>query len=379
MQFSFVLPSTIRYGSGVVKELNQIIDQLGAKKIMFICDKGIIDAGIYARVQALLSEDKTCVIFSEIEANPKDYNVQNGAAFARDHEVDLIVALGGGSPIDAAKGIAVVAKQGGAVRDYTKMAIGPDCLPIIAIPTTAGTGSEVTFSSVITDTKENFKFTVKSPAIAAKVALVDPELTYSLPAAITAATGIDALTHAIEGYTATCTEPIAEALGLYAVEYIGKYIERAVLNGSDVEARDGMMMGSLLAGLSFSHADVAGVHCMAEALGSMYDRPHGLCNSIILPHMMRENLPYCTAKYARVAKALGIEESDPEKAALLGIEKIQSISANIGLPTFKALTIDPKDFRKLAEMSEKNGSNPSNPKPMTADDYEALFYKIDAI
>ncbi|MBS7527219.1 iron-containing alcohol dehydrogenase [Fusibacter paucivorans] len=379
MQFSFVLPSTIRYGSGVVKELNQIIDQLGAKKIMFICDKGIIDAGIYTRVKALLADDKTCVVFSDIEANPKDYNVQNGAAFARDNDVDLIVALGGGSPIDAAKAIAVVAKQGGEVRDYTKRAIGPDCLPIIAIPTTAGTGSEVTFSSVITDTKENFKFTVKSPAIAAKVALVDPELTYSLPASITAATGIDALTHAIEGYTATCTEPIAEALGLYAVEYIGKYIERAVKDGNDVEARDGMMMGSLLAGLSFSHADVAGVHCMAEALGSMYDRPHGLCNSIILPHLMRENLPYCTAKYARVARALGIEESDPEKAALLGIEKIQSISANIGLPAFKALAIDPKDFRKLAEMSEKNGSNPSNPKPMTADDYEALFYKIDAL
>jgi alcohol dehydrogenase class IV len=117
MQFSFVLPSTIRYGSGVVKELNQIIDQLGAKKIMFICDKGIIDAGIYTRVKAFLADDKTCVVFSDIEANPKDYNVQNGAAFARDHEVDLIVTLGGGSPIDAAKAIAVVAKQGGEVRD----------------------------------------------------------------------------------------------------------------------------------------------------------------------------------------------------------------------------------------------------------------------
>ena len=209
--------------------------------------------------------------------------------------------------------------------------------------------------------------------------MVDPELTYTLPPAITAATGIDALTHAIEGYTATCTEPIAEALGLYAVEYIAKYIARAVKNGSDEEARDGMMMGSLLAGLSFSHADVASVHCMAEALGSIYDKPHGLCNSIILPHIMTESLPFALQKYARVARAMGIDEQDDQIAAEKGIEWIQATSKEIGLPDFKSLEIDPKDFRLLAELSEKNGSNGSNPKPMTVEDYEQLFIKINQI
>jgi len=376
MNFSFVLPSAIRYGKGVVKELDQILSDLEAKKIMIVCDEGIIKAGILDKVTAEIGSDKELLVFSKIEANPKDYNVEEGAAFAADNQVDAVVALGGGSPIDAAKGMVVLAKQGGAIRDYASKAIGTDCLPLIAIPTTAGTGSEVTFSSVITDTKENFKFTVKSPNIAAKVALVDPELTYTLPASITAATGIDALTHAIEGYTATCTEPIAEALGLYAVEYIGKYIKRAVDNGSDEEARDGMMMGSLLAGLSFSHADVAGVHCMAEALGSIYDKPHGLCNAIILPHMMRECLPFAQEKYARVARALGIKEQDDKKAAEKGIAWIQEASAAIGLPDFKSLGVDPEGFSLLAELSFKNGSNGSNPKLMTKEDYEELFHKI---
>lgn len=379
MSFSFVLPSTIRYGKGVVKELDAVLNELGTQKVMIVCDHGIIKAGILDKVTAAIGPDKVVLVFSEIEANPKDYNVEAGADFAIEHRVDAVVALGGGSPIDAAKGMVVLAKQGGAIRDYATKPIGADCLPLIAIPTTAGTGSEVTFSSVITDTKENFKFTVKSPNIAAKVALVDPELTYTLPPAITAATGIDALTHAIEGYTATCTEPLAEALGLYAVEYIGKYIERAVANGGDEEARDGMMMGSLLAGLSFSHADVAGVHCMAEALGSIYDKPHGLCNAIILPHMMMECLPYASEKYARVARALGVIEADDKRAAKEGIAWIQETSAAIGLPDFKSLGIAPEGFSLLAELSFKNGSNNSNPKPMTKEDYETLFHKIHAL
>lgn len=379
MNFDFVLPSKIKYGKGVIKELDEELNKLSAKKIMLVCDEGIIKAKILDKVLTYVGEDKEIVIFSGVEANPKDHNIHDGADLAIKENVDVLVAIGGGSPIDAAKGIAVLARQGGAIRDYATKAISENCLPLITIPTTAGTGSEITFSSVITDTTENFKFTVKSPSIAAKVALVDPELTYTLPPLISAATGIDALTHAIEGYTANCTEPIAEALGLYAVEYIGKYIVRAVKDGSDEEARDGMMMGSLLAGLSFSHADVAAVHCMAEALGSIYDKPHGLCNSIILPHIMNENLPFALYKYARVARALGIDEKDDEKAAMMGIELIKEISAEIGLPDFKSLDIDPKDFRLLAELSEKNGSNDSNPKIMSVDDYEKLFYKINSL
>jgi alcohol dehydrogenase len=373
--FDFILPTKIRYGVGMVKVLGEELRSLKAKKVMIITDKGLVRAGLIRRVADLVqAEGIPFITYDDIEANPKDYNVESAAETAKNQAVDTIVAFGGGSPIDAAKAVAVLARQGGKVRDYQgKGKIKEDCLPVITIPTTAGTGSEVTFSSVITDTGEKFKFTIKSPAIAARTAIVDPELTLTVPPMVTAATGIDALTHAIEGYTANCTEPLAEAAGLYAVEYIAANIVKAVKDGADIEARDGMMMGSLLAGLSFSHADVAAVHCMAEALGSIYDAPHGLCNAILLPYVMEYNLPAAAAKYARVARAMGIDAQEDGQAAVKGIEYIKQLSKEIGLPGIRALKVDPQDFALLAEMSVKNGSNDSNPRAVAKEDYIRLF------
>lgn len=375
--FEFILPTKIRYGTGVVKELGTELQRMQAKKVMVITDKGLVKAGMVDKIVPFIQGQAIpYILYDEIEANPKDYNVERAAETARKEAVDAIVAFGGGSPIDAAKAVAVLARQGGRARDYQgKGKIQADCIPIVTIPTTAGTGSEVTFSSVITDSAEKFKFTIKSPAIAAKVALVDPELTLTVPPLITAATGIDALTHAIEGYTANCTEPIAEAVGLYAVEYIAGSIVEAVKNGGNLDARDKMMMGSLLAGLSFSHADVASVHCMAEALGSMYDAPHGMCNAILLPYVMEYNLPAAEAKYARIARAMGIEEKEDCKAALKGIQYIKKLSKEIGLPGIQSLAIKKEDFERLAEMSVKNGSNDSNPRNITKEAYVMLFYK----
>ena len=375
--FEFLLPTKIRYGAGMLKVLGEELRLLKAKKVMIITDKGLVNAGMIKKVAEIIeAEDINFIVYDEIEANPKDYNVEACAEKARAESVDTLLAFGGGSPIDAAKATAVLARQGGKIGDYWgKGKIKDDCLPLIAIPTTAGTGSEVTFSSVITDTKRKFKFTIKSTAIAAKTAIIDPELTLSVPPLITAATGIDALTHAIEGYTANCTEPIAEAAGLYAVEYIAGNIEEAVKNGRNIAARDKMMIGSLLAGLSFSHADVASVHCMAEALGSMYDAPHGMCNAILLPYVMEYNLPAAGHKYARVARAMGIEEKDDFTAAVKGIEHIRKLSKEIGLPGIRSLNVNTDDFELLAKMSEKNGSNDSNPRKISKDEYVKLFYK----
>ena len=344
---------------------------------MIITDKGLVNAGMIKKVTEIIEEEgMNFIIYDEIEANPKDYNVEACAEKAREASVDTIVAFGGGSPIDAAKAVTVLARQGGKVREYKgKGKIKDDCLPLITIPTTAGTGSEVTFSSVITDTKEKFKFTIKSTAIAAKTAIIDPELTLTVPPMVTAATGIDALTHAIEGYTANCTEPIAEAVGLYAVEYISRNIVEAVRNGGNMEARDKMMMGSLMGGLSFSHADVASVHCMAEALGSIYDAPHGMCNAILLPYVMEYSLPDAEYKYARIARAMGIEEKDDHTAAVKGIEHIKQLSKEVGLPGIKSLNVNTDDFELLAEMSVKNGSNDSNPRKISKDEYIILFRK----
>lgn len=197
----------------------------------------------------------------------------------------------------------------------------------------------------------------------------------TVPPLVTAATGIDALTHAIEGYTANCTEPIAEAVGLYAVEYISGNIVEAVKNGRNLAARDKMMMGSLLAGLSFSHADVASVHCMAEALGSLYDAPHGMCNAILLPYVMEYNLPFAEYKYARIARAMGIVEKNDHEAAVKGIEHIKELSEEIGLPGIRTLNVNPADFELLAEMSVMNGSNDSNPRKITQDEYVMLLKK----
>ena len=375
--FDFILPTKIRYGAGAVRFLGEELRLLGAKKALVITDPGLVKTPMVGRVTDLIGrEGISFFAYDGIEANPKDYNVEACAAFAREQGVDTLVALGGGSPIDAAKAVAVLARQGGKVRSYQgKGKIGTDCLPLITIPTTAGTGSEVTFSSVITDTAEKFKFTIKSTAIAARTALVDPELTLTVPPMVTASTGIDALTHAIEGYTATCTEPIAEAAGLYAAEYIASNIVEAVKNGSNLQARDGMLMGSLLAGISFSHADVASVHCMAEALGSIYDAPHGMCNSILLPYVMEYNLPAVQHKYARIARAMGIDQADDTRAAQSAIVRVRELSREIGLPGIRALHVDPADFPLLAELSVKNGSNGSNPRELTKEGYLMLFEK----
>ena len=375
--FDFILPTKIRYGAGSVQALGEELKALNAKNVMVITDKGLIKTGMVEKIAGLIrKEGIRFILYDGIEANPKDYNVEDCAYKAREESIDTLVAFGGGSSIDAAKAVSVLAKQGGKVRSYQgKGKIKDDCLPLLTIPTTAGTGSEVTFSSVITDTREKFKFTIKCTAIAAKTAIIDPQLTLTVPPLVTAATGIDALTHAIEGYTASCTEPIAEAAGLYAVEYIASNIVEAVRNGGDLEARDNMMMGSLLAGLSFSHADVASVHCMAEALGSMYDAPHGMCNAILLPYVMEYNLPAVEYKYARIARVMGIDETDDAKAAEKGIGHIRKLSQEIGLPGIKSLNVNPDDFEILAQMSVKNGSNGSNPREITQEGYRLLFSK----
>jgi len=373
--FEFILPTKIIFGSGEVKKLKEVLKEKNPKKVMIVTDPNLRNIEVFKKLEKQLKDYKY-VVFDEVEPNPKDYNVEKGAEFAVKEKVDLIIAFGGGSPIDAAKVISLIAAQGGDVKSYMDKKIEIEkALTFIAIPTTAGTGSEVTFSSVITDTEEKFKYTIKSPLIAADVAIIDPELTLSLPKSITATTGMDALTHAIEGYTALCTEPIAESVGLSAVSYITKYLEEAVKNGDNIKARENVMMGSLLAGLSFSHSDVAAVHCMAEALGSIYDSPHGTCNSVLLPYVMEYNLPETTDKYASIAREMGIEGEDNLEVAKKGIEKIKKLSKSIGLPDFKSLNVSPDDFEKLSEMSEKNGSTPSNPRTIKKEQYLEVFKK----
>ena len=370
--FRFILPTEIVYGPGVLRQLPEELKRLGCERPAIITDAGILKAGIADRVEALVREAGfSCVMYSGVEANPKDVNCEEGARLAREFGADSLIAVGGGSPIDCAKAVGVLlAHDAEKIKPYEgKTAATKPQVPLIAIPTTAGTGSELTFSAVITDTENHYKMTVKSPFTAAKLALCDPELTMSVPPMVTASTGVDALTHAIEGYTATCGEPIADAFALYSIELIYHNLEKAVRNGSDPEARSAMLMGSMLGGMSFSHSDVASVHCVAESLGGMYDLPHGMCNAIFLPYVMEYNMDYCLEKYARVAQAMGFAFRDPREGAETAVQAVKDLCRAVGLPSFKSLNVNEEDFDALAEMSVKNISTQSNPRPMTKSDY----------
>ena len=369
--FSFALPTRIEYGTGAVEKLADELALINARRVMLITDVRLASSGVLSRFTTHLASKRIAYdIFARVEANPKDYNVEEGAKKAAFDKPDCLVAIGGGSPIDCAKAINVVASNGGQVRDFEGYGKIPgDVLPLIAIPTTAGSGSEVTFSAVVTDSKEHFKFSIKDPKIAPRVALVDPEMTLSMPAALTAATGMDALTHAIEAYTANAAEPLSDAVALHAVELITTHLRAAVSDGLNIEARSGMLLGSLLAAIAFSHSDVAAVHCIAEALGGQYDLPHGVCNAVTLPAVMEYNLDYCVDRYARIALAMGLGDGSVESRARQAVAEVKKLAADIRLPEFRQLGVKEGDFEKLANDSAANGSNRDNPRPMEKSDY----------
>ena len=376
--FSFELPTKIVYGVGVTKRLVDVIKDEKWKRLVLVSDEGVVRSGLLQQVYDLLEAHQLkWTLFDRVEPNPKDYNVQQGTEMARQFGADALVAIGGGSPIDCAKAIAVVSRQGGAVRDYEGPGkIGPDVLPLIAIPTTAGTGSEVTFSSVITDSSDKYKFSIKDARIAPQVALVDPEMTLTMPPELTAATGMDALTHAIEAFTAKASEPLADAAALYATELITAHLRNAVIRGDDLEARAGMLLGSVLAGIAFSHSDVAAVHCVAEALGGKYDAAHGVCNAVVLPAVMEYNMEYCKERYARIAGAMGLTYEDVDDGARQAVRAVQQLAADVQLPEFSSLGVQKEDIEELAVNSFKNGSNIDNPRPMAKDDYLSLFQRL---
>ncbi|MDO9508742.1 MAG: iron-containing alcohol dehydrogenase [Thermovirgaceae bacterium] len=376
--FSFELPTRIEFGAGVSSSVADVLKEMGKQRPLVVTDAGLMDAGIFDRVREHLERGGIRFeVFSSVEPNPKDVNVMEGASAAKEFGADCLIAIGGGSPIDCAKGIGIIATHGGKIRDYEgRNAVRSDTLPMIAIPTTSGTGSEVTFSSVITDTAERFKFSIRHPRLAARVALCDPELTASMPPMLTAATGMDALVHAIEGFTAVPAEPIADACALHAIEIIVNFLPRAVRSGEDMEARAGMLIGSVLAGISFSHSDVAAIHCIAEALGGMYDAPHGMCNAVALAPVMEFNMPYCVERYSRVAAAMGHSFKTAEEGAEKAVEHVAKLTREVGLPSFRLLGVREEDMEIIAENSAKNGSNSSNPRPMGKKEYLELLRKM---
>lgn len=374
--FEFVLPTRIVYGAGCIRQLPDEIRQMKHERPLIVTDKGLIEAGIVKRITDVLEEAEIeYEIYDGIQPNPRDTTVMEAARFAEEKKIDMMIAIGGGSSMDTAKAVGVILKEGGEIGDYEGLGkVSEPITDLVAIPTTVGTGSEVTFWSVITDTKRHFKMSVGSPLIAARLALVDPNLVQTLPSSIVAATGMDALTHAIEGYTGKLSEPITDACGIYAIEMIGKNIRNAVYN-SDPEARGKLLLGSLIAGICFGNSDIAGVHCMGEAMGGLYDLPHGISMAIMLPYVMEYNYVACIDKFVCIAKALGenVEGLSGRDAAYKAVEAVKKLNEDLAIPTLSEVNVKKEDIPELAERSSVNVSVDSNPRRAGKEEFRKIF------
>ncbi|HBV99357.1 MAG: hypothetical protein JL50_21720 [Peptococcaceae bacterium BICA1-7] len=376
--FGFYLPTRIEAGCGILKNSGALVKGVtGGKRVFLVTDRGVRAAGLAGEVGDSLSrEGFDCLWFDQVEPNPKDRDCEAGGEAARQFKADVIVAVGGGSVLDSAKAIAVLQTHGGYIRDYEgRGRITREITPLVAIPTTAGTGSEVTRSAVITDTERKFKMTVKDVGMAPRLAIVDPDTTRLLPPATKASTGMDALVHAVEAFTCRPANPMSDVMALAAMGRIFPSL-RAAVQGGDSGARYNMMIGSLLAGIAFSHADVAAVHCMAEALGGLYDTPHGVANSMFFPMVTAFNAQADPEKHARAAEACGLPVAGLSSAgaATMLVQELGKLAEDIGIPSFRSLDyVKEADFEKLAEASYVNGSTPSNCREITREDYLRLF------
>ncbi len=376
--FMFNIPSVNLLGVGAAKQAGEQAKKLGGKKVLLVTDKGLVKLGVAGDIQANLeASGMQVVLFDGAEPNPTDKNVEAGLQVYQDNGCDLIVSLGGGSSHDCAKALGVVATNGGSIRDYEGLfKITKPCPPKIAINTTAGTGSEMTFFCVITNTDTHVKMPIAGPQVTPTVAINDPLLMVGLPPALTAATGMDALTHAIEAYVSIIANPITDACALQAIELVAKYLRKAVANGQNLEARDRMAYAEFLAGMAFNNASVGCVHSMAHQLGGYYNLPHGVCNAILLPVVEQYNLIACPERFRDIAIAMGenVEGLSDMDAAEKAIEAMRRLSADVGIPTgIGGLGVKESDFPVLAENAFKDICTLTNPRLINVEKIAALY------
>jgi alcohol dehydrogenase len=367
-------------GCGSAKTVGDYLKTLGAKKALIVTDAGLSKIGVAATIKKYIEDaGLQATIFDGAEPNPTDLNVADGVKAYKENGCDSIVSLGGGSSHDTGKGVGIVATNGGQIKDFQGIdTVKKPMPPLIAINTTAGTGSEVTPASVITNSTNHVKMVVWSINVSANVAIDDPELMVGMPPALTAATGMDALTHAVEAYVSLGHNPRADALALKAIQMIDKYLRKAVANGLNIEARTGMAYAQTLAGEAFSSAGLGIAHSLAHQPGSFIGLPHGVCNAIFLPLVCEYNMNACLERYADVAEAMGedIYGLTPREAALKGIEAIRTLSADIGIPSGLAqLGMKEEDIPNMAEWAYKEVCTPTNPRITNVKDLAELYKK----
>jgi len=377
--FSFFIPTISILGVGCSKEIGPHAKTQGFKKALLVTDAGLAKMGVADIIGGYLkAEGIDYVLYSGAEPNPTDINVRDGVKVWKDNSCDSLITLGGGSSHDCGKGIGLMMSNPGKdIRDFEGVDVSTGAfVPYIAINTTAGTASEMTRFCIITNTDTHVKMAIVDWRVTAKVCIVDPVLMLGKPPALTAATGMDALTHAVEAYVSTIATPITDACAIKAIELIAKSLSRAVALGSDLQARDDMAWAQFLAGMAFNNAGLGYVHAMAHQLGGFYNLPHGVCNAILLPHVEQYNLIAAPARLADVAKALGVktESMSTLDAAQAAVDAIKKLSASIGIPpNLTALGVKEADLKVMAENAKKDVCQLMNPRTATLDQVIGIF------
>ena len=370
MSNQIIIPSIMQIGSGAIKELGNIMNNMGYKNPLIITDTMMIELGYISRLEEILkSKNIIADIFKDTIPEPTVKSIQDGVNKVKDGNYDSLIALGGGSPIDSAKAISILGKFGGNMKEYKFPRIVDELgIPVLAIPTTAGTGSEVTKFTIISDETTDEKMLCVGKGFMPTVAIVDYELTLSLPQRSTADTGIDALTHAMEAYVSKKANKFSDAQALQAMNLIAPNLRKVFHDGSNREAREKMMLGATLAGVAFSNASVALVHGMSRPIGAFYHVPHGLSNAMLLPSVTEFSIPAATKRYADCARAMEValkEDSDEDANKKLLIE-LEDINKELNVPTPKEFGINEKDFMNnleiMAEQALASGSPGNNPR-----------------
>lgn len=363
----FYIPCVSLFGPGCAKEIGVRAQNLGAKKALIVTDEGLFKFGVADTIAGYLTEAGVAShIFAGAEPNPTDINVHKGVDAYNANHCDFIVSLGGGSSHDCAKGIGLVTAGGGHIRDYEGIDKSTvPMTPLIAINTTAGTASEMTRFCIITNTDTHVKMAIVDWRCTPLIAIDDPKLMIAKPAGSTAATGMDALTHAVEAYVSTAANPITDACAEKAIRMISQWLSPAVANGENIEARDAMSYAQYLAGMAFNNASLGYVHAMAHQLGGFYNLPHGVCNAILLPHVCEFNLIACPERYADIAELMGVNTDGltTTEAAYAAIDAIRELSSSIGIPTGLAeLGVKEDDLAIMAENAQKDACMLTNPR-----------------
>ncbi len=376
-----VLNETSYHGSGAIENIVTEAQGRGFQKAFVCSDPDLIRFGVTGKVTDLLDKAGMAYeVYSEIKANPTIENVQHGVAAFQAAGADYIIAIGGGSSMDTAKAIGIIVRnpEFADVRSLEGTAPTKNpCVPIIAVPTTAGTAAEVTINYVITDVEKKRKFVCVDPHDIPVVAIIDPDMMASMPKGLTAATGMDALTHAIEGYITKAAWEMTDMFHLKAIEIISRSLRGAVDNTK--EGREGMALGQYIAGQGFSNVGLGIVHSMAHALGAVYDTPHGVANAILLPTVMEYNADATGEKYRDIAKAMGVpgtESMSQEEYRKAAVDAVRQLSKDVGIPADLKDIVKEEDLPFLAESAFNDACAPGNPKEASIEDITALYKSL---